>query len=75
MDRERQDRRNQLTHASSDYESLRATVVKTYKAQVRMLEEGLHALRREKTHVTEDRVERSIRQLNKELDDLQGERP
>ncbi len=75
VDRERQERHNQLTHASSDYESLRATVMKTYKAQVRMLEEGLHALRREKTHVTEDRVERSIRQLNKELDGLQGDRP
>lgn len=74
---EQEMRMNQQTHASSDYEALRAVVVKRFKAQRELLGEGLHALHRDppKVHVTLDRIERSISQLTRDLEGLEVRDP
>jgi hypothetical protein len=60
------------THASYDFETLRTQAIKHAKGAMVLLEDGLHALRRPepKLHVTQDRLERTIAGLAKELSEL-----
>lgn len=72
--RERKVRADGQAHASADYEQLRAKSVKRMKKQSELLEEGLHALRREPpvVEVGLDRMERTLDRLHADLQDLRG---
>lgn len=73
---ERKTRQDGQAHASYDYEQLRAKSVKRMKKQTELLEEGLHALRRDPpiVQVGVDRMERTLDRLQADLDDLRADR-
>ena len=75
IEAEQQTRQDQRAHASSDYETLRARVIRMLKAQKELLEEGLTAARREppKVHITTHRIEESLKHLERELRVLREE--
>ena len=62
-------------HASHDFETLRTRATQRAKRELDLLEQGLHALTRDepKIHVTQDRLERAIEGLQRELRDLKGD--
>ena len=61
-------------HWQDDYEQLRGRVQRCLKDELSLLDEGLHALRREppKVHVMIDHAERAIDGLKQEMDRLKG---
>lgn len=62
-------------HASHDYETLRTASIQRANRELELLQQGLHALTREKVHVTRDRLERAIEGLERELSELRGDEP
>lgn len=60
------------TEGSYEYERLRARLQRRLKSDIELLNEGLHALRRDKPHVMEDRAERALEALEAELETLKG---
>ncbi len=60
------------TQASYDYETLRARVQHRLRRETELLQEGLHALRRNKVHVMEDHAERALEALEAELRYIEG---
>jgi hypothetical protein len=61
-------------HLHDDYERLRGNVLRRLKEEIALLDEGLHALRRDppKIHVMLDHAERAIDGLKVEIQRLQG---
>ena len=59
----------------NDYEDLRGRVLRRLREDTALLEEGLHALRREppKVHVMEDHAERAIDALKREMGRIRGD--
>lgn len=59
-------------HLENDYKQLRGQVLRRLKDEVSLLDEGLHALRREppKVHVMVDHAERAIDGLKREMERL-----
>lgn len=74
LESEKQAHSNTRTHLQDDYEQLRSRVLRRLKAEVSLLDEGLHALRREdpKLHVVEDHAERVMDGLKKEIKELES---
>ena len=64
---------NEKAHLQDDREKLRSSVVRRLKAELSLLEDGLHALRRDppKVSVMDDHAERAIAGLTRELERLQ----
>lgn len=65
---ERQTQKNALSHSRDDYVKLRGRVLHRIKQELSLLEDGLHALRRNppKVHVMDDHAERAIEGLKRE---------
>ena len=65
---------NERTHLKDDYEKLRGHVLRRLKDELSLLDDGLHALRREppKVHVMVDHAERAIDGLKREMERLRG---
>ena len=63
-------------HWKDDYEQLRGQMRRRLKEELSLLDEGLHALRREppKIHVMVDHAERAIDGLKREMERLRGNR-
>lgn len=63
-----------LAHMRDDYEELRGRVLHRLKEELSLLDEGLHALRRDppKVHVMIDHAERAVDGLKREMDRLRG---
>ncbi len=59
-------------HLKNDYEQLRGRVLRRLKDELSLLDEGLHALRREppKVHVMVDHAERAVDGLKREMERL-----
>ena len=66
---------DQIAHMRSDYEELRGRVLGRLRQEVTLLDEGLHALRKQppKVHVMEDHADRAIDGLKKEIARIKGE--
>jgi len=75
LQRERREYEDQKAYLRSDYEELRGRVLHRLRQEVTLLDEGLHALRRQppKVHVMEDHAERAIDGLKKEIARIKGE--
>ena len=60
---------NEKAHMRNDYEELRGRVLRRLREELALLDEGLHALRRDppKVHVMEDHAERAIDGLKGEM--------
>ena len=71
----KQDHDNERAYLQDDYAQLKGRVVRRLREEVTLLNEGLHALRRNppKIHVMEDHAERAIDRLKRELDRLKRE--
>ena len=69
LQRERLEEEDQKAYLRSDYEELRGRVLHRLRQEVTLLDEGLHALRKQppKVHVMEDHAERAIDGLKKEI--------
>jgi hypothetical protein len=69
-----EDHKNVEAHLRDDYEQLRGRVLRRLKEEVSLIEEGLHALRRDppKIHVMEDHAERAIDGLKREMERIRG---
>lgn len=65
---------NDKAHWKDDYEQLRGQVLRRLKDELSLLDEGLHALRRDppKVHVMVDHAERAIDGLKREMEQLRG---
>ena len=76
MKKQKQNYENTLTHARDDHENLRARVLRRLKEDVRLLDEGVHALQRDppKVRVMEDHAERTLDGLRKEIQRLEAEK-
>lgn len=72
---ERQRRELAATHSNDDHQALKGRLARRLKAEVSLLDDGLHALRREppKVDVMLDHAERAIEGLRQELKALKGE--
>ncbi len=72
---ERQRRELQAAHWNDDHQALKGRLARRIKDEVSLLDEGLHALRRDppKVDVMADHAERAIDGLKKELKHLKGE--
>lgn len=66
---------DELAHQRNDLEELRGLVLRRLREEVSLLEEGLHALRREppKVHVMVDHAERALHGLKCEIKRLAGD--
>jgi hypothetical protein len=73
---QKQDYENKLAHARDDRENLRARVLRRLKDDVRLLDEGVHALQRDppKVRIMEDHAERALDALRKEIHQLEAEK-
>lgn len=71
----RETHENEKAHLGNNYEQLRGRVLRTLRQEVSLLDEGLHALRRDppKVHVMEDHAERAIEGLKREMERIRGE--
>ena len=69
---ERQTYANERAHLKDGYERLRGQVLRRLRDELLLLDEGLHALRREppKVHVMVDHAERAIDGLKREMERL-----
>ena len=72
LDKEYQEHANDNAHLKDDYETLRGQVLSRLKAELVLLEEGLHAIRRDrpKIDVMVDHAERAIDGLKSEYERL-----
>lgn len=72
--REKQDYEHSRIHLKDDYKQLRTRVLRRLKAEVSLLTDGLHALRRvpPKPHVMDDHAERALDGLKKEIHELES---
>jgi hypothetical protein len=73
QEREQSNRTN-IEHLNDDYEQMRGNVLRKLKKELSLLEEGLHALKKEtpKVHVMIDHAERAIDGLKEEVNRLRG---
>lgn len=73
--KERRNHEHTRAHLRDDFEHLRTRLLRRLKAEVSLLAEGLHAIRRvpPKIHVMEDHAERALDALQKEIQDLESE--
>ena len=73
LEKEHQEHANDNAHLKDDYETLRGQILRRLNAELALLEEGLHALRRNppKVNVMVDHAERAIEGLRTELERLQ----
>lgn len=71
----RSSQETERAHMRNDYEDLRGRVLRRLREDTALLEEGLHALRREppKVHVMEDHAERAIDALKREMGRIRGD--
>ncbi|MEN8133892.1 MAG: hypothetical protein ABFS45_27790, partial [Pseudomonadota bacterium] len=69
---EKQTHEHTRMHLSDDLEHLRSRLLRRLKAEVSLLDEGLHALRRDppKIRVMEDHAERALDGLKREIKEL-----
>ena len=74
FDQERRAHSNSKAHLKDDYERLRSRIIRRLKDELALLDEGLHALRREppRVHVMVDHAERAIGGLKSEMERLRG---
>jgi hypothetical protein len=65
--------REELSHLRDDFEQMRGLVLRQLKADITLLEEGLHAANRTppKLNVTIDHVERVLEALRREIEQLE----
>ena len=65
---------NERAHLKDDYERMRGQVLRRLRDELALLDEGLHALKRDppKVHVMIDHAERAIEGLKNETDRLMG---
>jgi chromosome segregation ATPase len=75
IDSARRAHENERAHIRDDHERLRGRVLHRLREELSLLEEGLHALRREppKVHVMEDHAERAINGLKREMEQIKGD--
>jgi hypothetical protein len=75
VERERSEHENVKAHMRNDYEDLRGRVLGRLRQEVTLLDEGLHALRKQppKVHVMDDHAERAIDGLKGEIERIKGE--
>lgn len=75
MEEQRQRYDDSLSHLRDDFEKLRSRVLRRIREDVGLLDEGLHALRRDppKVHVMEDHAERAVARLRGEIKELEAE--
>ena len=68
----RQAHKDDMAHSGDEYAKLRGRVFHRIKQELSLLEDGLHALRRDppKVHVMDDHAERAIDGLNREVERL-----
>jgi hypothetical protein len=61
---------NEIAHMRNDYEELRGRILRRLREELSLLDEGMHALRRDppKVHVMEDHAERAIDGLKREME-------
>jgi hypothetical protein len=71
---ERAARTDERAHSRDQIEQLRGRVLGRLRAELSLLDEGLHALRRDppRVHVMLDHAERAIEALRREMERLQG---
>jgi hypothetical protein len=69
-----QSHQTHIEHLQDDFERMRGNVLRTLKEELSLLEEGLHALKKEtpKVHVMIDHAERAIDGLKDEVNRLRG---
>lgn len=74
--RQQLDHENELAHIRDEHEMLRARVLRRIKEDVKLLDEGLHALQRDppKIRVMEDHAERAADGLRNEIKQLEAEK-
>ena len=65
---------NNRAHLKDDYEKIRGQVLRRLKDELSLLDDGLHALRRDppKVHVMIDHAERAMDGLKREMERLRG---
>ena len=65
-----------IEHLQDDFERMRGNVLRKLKQELSLLEEGLHALKKEtpKVHVMIDHAERAIDGLKDEVNRLRGDK-
>lgn len=70
LERERREHEDEKAHMRDDYEKLRGRMLGRLRQEVSLLEDGLHALRKQppKIHVMEDHAERVIDGLKREIE-------
>jgi hypothetical protein len=75
MEEQRRRYEDALTHLRDDFEKLRSRVLRRIREDVGLLDQGLHALRRDppKVHVMEDHAERAVARLRGEIKELEAE--
>jgi hypothetical protein len=75
VERERREHDDKEAHMRNDYEDLRGRVLGRLRQEVTLLDEGLHALRKQppKVHVMDDHAERAIDGLKGEIERIKGE--
>ena len=75
LDRTNRDHDNERAHLRDENEQMRGRIVRRLREEVALLNEGLHALRRDppKVHVMEDHAERAIDRLKREWARLKRE--
>lgn len=71
-DQARESARVTGSHAVDDYEQLRTRIVRMLRDRLRLLDDALHALQRERYQVTEEFVERAIEDLRREYESMQS---
>ena len=67
-----QSHRDDIAHSGDEYAKLRGRILHRIKQELSLLEDGLHALRRDppKVHVMDDHAERAIDGLKREVQRL-----
>ncbi|MBI4692735.1 MAG: hypothetical protein HY749_01795 [Gammaproteobacteria bacterium] len=75
MEHERRQHEDEKAHLRNDYEVLRGRILRRLRQEVSLLDEGLHALRKQppKVHVMDDHAERAIDGLKNEIERIKGE--
>lgn len=75
IERDRRAHDDKTAHMRNDYEELRGRILRRLRQEVSLLDEGLHALRRQppKVHVMEDHAERAIDGLKDEIGRIKGD--
>ncbi len=75
ISRARRAHEDERAHMRDDYEELRGRVMRRLREEISLLDEGLHALRRDppKIHVMLDHADRAIDGLKREMDRIKGD--